>query len=218
MDNKVRIKGNYILFIVIILLISLIVNVYQGVIYKQYKDEFEQRSYDSLEEIRYRNEAILAILDSSINANSISNDELLILYKNYNEISDTKVELWEHFLKYKNNPIMKLNRNGDEVKIDNKNQNYWRIGELVYSYLQNDIKENADSMDLNDKASKDFVMMRNLASDLNNFYINFYNKNCSGLENEKRAMKIIKNDYWVDMLKGIEDINEKYVEYPFSYE
>lgn len=218
MDNKVRIKGSYILFIVIILLISLVVNVYQGVVYKQYKDEFEQRSYESLEEIRYRNEAILAILDSSINANSISNDELLILYKNYNEISDTKVELWEHFLKYKNNPIMKLNRNGDEVKIDNKNQNYWRIGELVYSYLQNDIKENADSMDLNDKASKDFVMMRNLASDLNNFYINFYNKNCSGLENEKRAMKIIKNDYWVDMLKGIEDINEKYVEYPFSYE
>lgn len=218
MDNKVRIKGSYILFIVIILLISLVVNVYQGVVYKQYKDEFEQRSYESLEEIRYRNEAILAILDSSINANSISNDELLILYKNYNEISDTKVELWEHFLKYKNNPIMKLNRNGDEVKIDNKNQNYWRIGELVYSYLQNDIKENADSMDLNDKASKDFVMMRNLSSDLNNFYINFYNKNCSGLENEKRAMKIIKNDYWVDMLKGIEDINEKYVEYPFSYE
>lgn len=218
MNNKVRIKGSYILFIVIILLISLVVNVYQGVVYKQYKDEFEQRSYESLEEIRYRNEAILAILDSSINANSISNDELLILYKNYNEISDTKVELWEHFLKYKNNPIMKLNRNGDEVKIDNKNQNYWRIGELVYSYLQNDIKENADSMDLNDKASKDFVMMRNLSSDLNNFYINFYNKNCSGLENEKRAMKIIKNDYWVDMLKGIEDINEKYVEYPFSYE
>lgn len=218
MNNKVRIKGSYILFIVIILLISLAVNVYQSIVYKQYKEEFEQRSYESLEEIRYRNEAILAILDSSINANSISNDELLILYKNYNGISDTKVELWEHFLKYKKNPLMKLKKNGDEVKIDSKNQNYWRIGELVYSYLQNDIKENADSMNLSDKASKDFVMMRNLASDLNNFYINFYNKNCSGLENDKRAMKIIRNDYWVEMLKEIEEINQKYVEYPFSYE
>jgi hypothetical protein len=218
MYNKVSIKGSYILFIVIILLISLTVNVYQNIAYKQYKNEFEQRSYESLEEIRYRNEAILAILDSSINANSISNDELLILYKNYNGISDTKLELWEHFLKYKNNPLMKLKKNSDGVKIDSKNQNYWRIGELVYSYLQKDIKENTDSMNLNDKAAKDFMMMRNLANDLNDFYINFYNKNCTGLEDEKRARKIIENDYWVDMLKGIEEINEKYVEYPFSYE
>lgn len=218
MNGKVKIKSSYILFIIFILLISLTVNVYQNIAYKQYKDDFEQKSYDYLEEIRYRNEAILSILDSSINANSISNDELFVLYKNYNGISDTKIDLWEHFLKYKRNPFMRLNSRSNEVRIDNKNQTYWKIGELIYLYLQNDVKENVDNMSLNEKTSKDFLMMRNLASDLNNYYINFYNKYCSGLEGEKRARKVIRESYWVDMLRGIEEVNEKYVDYPFAYE
>lgn len=217
MNNKVRVKSSNVLFIISILLISLVLNVYQNITFKQYKDDFEQRSYDNLEEIRYRNEAILAILDSSINANSISNDELLMLYRNYNGISEARVDLWEHFLKYKNNPSINLKRKSNELIIDNKNQIYWKIGELIYSYLQKDIRENTDSIELIDKVSTDFTMMRNLSNDLNNYYINFYNENCSGLEDEKRAKKIIKNDYWVEMLKGIEEINNKYIEYPFVY-
>lgn len=218
MNNKVGIKGNYLLFIVGILLISLVLNVYQNITYKQYKDYFERQSYDNLEEIRYRNESILAILNSSISAKSISNDELLVLYKNYNEISDREVDLWEHFFKYERSPFIKIKGKDSQSINVNKNQNYWRIGELVYTYLQKDIKENVESLQLEGKASSDFVMMKNLSNDLNDFYIEFYSKKCSGLEEEKRAKKIIKNNYWVDMIQGIEEVNERYVDYPFIYE
>ena len=218
MNNKVRINGSYILLIVTVLLISLIVNVYQNITYGKYKEEFQQQFYDDLEEIRYRNEAVLSILDSSVKANSISKDELLTLYKNYNAMANIEVDLWEYYFKYKDNSFMKIDNIENQFTSDNKNQTYWKIAELISSYLQEDINSNNDTVNLTAKKATDFIMMKDLSNDLNNFYIDFYNKNCKNLEDEKRANKVIKEGYWVDMLQGIEEVNEKYVEYPFAYE
>lgn len=218
MNKKIRLNGIYLLFIVSILLLSLLLNIYQNITYRKYKENFEIQSYEKLEEIRYRNESILNILNNSVSVNSISNDELLLLYKNYNKISDIEVDLWEQFFKYKNNLSIRNNSASNESISDNKNQNYWRISELVYSYLQEDIKENSQGIKLSGKSTTDFVMMKSLANDLNNFYNDFYSKNCSGLEDEKKAAQVIKKDYWIDMIQGIEEINEQYIDYPFVYE
>ena len=56
-----------------------------------------------------------------------------------------------------------------------------------------------------------------MASDLNNYFNNFYEENCNVPESKKEE-KMIKEDYWVDILQGIQEVNNKYVEYSFTYE
>ena len=53
---------------------------------------------------------------------------------------------------------------------------------------------------------------------LNEYYISFYNENCSNLDEDSRADKIIKHAYWINILKEIQNINEEYIDYGFSNE
>ena len=59
---------------------------------------------------------------------------------------------------------------------------------------------------------------REMAEKLNEYYISFYNENCSNLDEDSRADKIIKHAYWINILKEIQNINEEYIDYEFSNE
>ena len=60
--------------------------------------------------------------------------------------------------------------------------------------------------------------LKEMAEKLNEYYISFYDENCSNLNEDSRADKIIKHAYWLDILKGIQNINEEYIDYEFSSE
>ena len=77
--------------------------------------------------------------------------------------------------------------------------------------------EKIDVIELKGKVADDFKTLRSMAMDLNNYFISFYEENCNVSNSEKEKV-MINEDYWVDILQGIQEVNNKYVEYSFIYE
>lgn len=218
MKVKTNIKDNCFIVIILILMISLILNIYQNISNKKYFYELGKQNFSNIEEIRSRNESILSILDSCIVAGSVNNVDLLTLYKNYTKISEAELNLWNNYIADDNILRKFKNKSKDNVlDIKPKNEIYSEIEELLYSHIQNDMTEKIDVIELKGKVSDDFKILRSLSYDLNNYFNNFYKENCSVSESKKEKL-IINKEYWIDMLKGIEEINNKYVEYSFTYE
>lgn len=218
MKVKTNIKDNCFIVIILILMISLILNIYQNISNKKYFYELGKQNFSNIEEIRSRNESILSILDSCIVAGSVNNVDLLTLYKNYTKISESELNLWNNYIADDNILRKFKNKSKDKVlDIKPKNEIYSEIEELLYSHIQNDMTEKIDGIELKGKVSDDFKILRSLSYDLNNYFNNFYKENCSVSESKKEKL-IINKEYWIDMLKGIEEINNKYVEYSFTYE
>ena len=218
MKVKTNIKDNCFIVIILILMISLILNIYQNISNKKYFYELGKQNFSNIEEIRSRNESILSILDSCIVAGSVNNVDLLTLYKNYTKISEAELNLWNNYIADDNILRKFKNKSKDKVlDIKPKNEIYSEIEELLYSHIQNDMREKIDVIELKGKVLEDFKILRSLSYDLNNYFNNFYKENCSVSESKKEKL-IINKEYWIDMLKGIEEINNKYVEYSFTYE
>ncbi|MEE0933108.1 MAG: hypothetical protein U0L64_08860, partial [Clostridium sp.] len=76
MKIKTNIKDNCFMIIVVILMISFTANIYQAILNKKYCYELGKQNYNKIEEIRFRNESILSILDSCVTAESVNNGDL----------------------------------------------------------------------------------------------------------------------------------------------
>lgn len=220
MSNKNRLKDNCFITVIIILMISFTMNIYQSLKTEKYSVELRKQTYSKIEEIKFRNESVLTILDGCITAGSVNNEELLTLYKNYSKISEAEIGLWNDYLSEDNSIFLNKRKKVNKIVAYDTYQNdlYWQIEELVYSYIQNDMREKTEIMELKGKALTDFEVLRDMSYDLNQYFIDFYVEklNIDATE-EKRIEMIIEENYWVDMLRGIQDINNKYVEYSFSY-
>lgn len=207
------------MIIVVILMISFTANIYQSILNKKYCYELGKQNYSKIEEIRFRNESILSILDSCVTAESVNNGDLLTLYKNYSKISEAELSLWNNYLADDNKTLRGFKNKGKNIVVNTKTKNelYSEIEELIYSYIQNDMTEKIDVIELKGKAADDFKTLRSMALDLNNYFNSFYEENCNVPESKKEDI-MIKEDYWVDILQGIQEVNNKYVEYSFTYE
>lgn len=219
MKTKTNIKDNCLMVIVVILMISFTMNIYQSILNKKYFYEIGKQNYSKIEEIRFRNESILSILDSCVIAESVNNVDLLTLYKNYSKILEAEISLWNSYLTDDNKILKNLKNKNKNIVVNTKTKNelYSQIEELIYSYIQNDMTKKIDVIELKDKIAEDFKALKDMASDLNNYFNNFYEENCNVPESKKEE-KMIKEDYWVDILQGIQEVNNKYVEYSFTYE
>ena len=219
MKIKTNIKDNCFMIIVVILIISFTANIYQSILNKKYWYELGKQNYNKIEEIRFRNESILSILDSCVTAESVNNGDLLTLYKNYSKISEAELSLWNNYLADDNKTLRGFKNKAKNIVVNTKTKNelYSEIEELIYSYIQNDMTEKIDVIELKGKAADDFKTLRSMALDLNNYFNSFYEENCNVPESKKEDI-MIKEDYWVDILQGIQEVNNKYVEYSFTYE
>lgn len=219
MKIKTNIKDNCFMIIVVILMISFTANIYQSILNKKYCYELGKQNYSKIEEIRFRNESILSILDSCVTAESVNNGDLLTLYKNYSKISEAELNLWNNYLDDDNKTLRGFKNKGKNIVVNTKTKNelYSEIEELIYSYIQNDMTEKIDVIELKGKAADDFKTLRSMALDLNNYFNSFYEENCN-VPDSKKEKVMINEDYWVDILQGIQEVNNKYVEYSFTYE
>lgn len=219
MKIKTNIKDNCFIIIILILMISFTVNIYQAILNKKYCYELGKQNYSRIEEIRFRNESIFSILDSCVTAESVNNGDLLTLYKNYSKISEAELSLWNNYLADDNKILRKFKNKGKNIVVNTKTKNelYSEIEELIYSYIQNDMTEKIDVIELKGKVADDFKTLRSMAMDLNNYFNSFYEENCNVSNSEKEKV-MINEDYWVDILQGIQEVNNKYVEYNFTYE
>ena len=219
MKIKTNIKDNCFIIIILILMISFTVNIYQAILNKKYCYELGKQNYSKIEEIRFRNESIFSILDSCVTAESVNNGDLLTLYKNYSKISEAELSLWNNYLADDNKILRKFKNKGKNIVVNTKTKNelYSEIEELIYSYIQNDMTEKIDVIELKGKVADDFKTLRSMAMDLNNYFNSFYEENCNVSNSEKEKV-MINEDYWVDILQGTQEVNNKYVEYNFTYE
>ena len=218
MKDKITKKDKCFIIILIILFISFVLNCYQVMVNKRYKRIIESTCYGNVEEIRIKNENVLSILDRCIKSGNISNEELLKLYKNYSAIASAETNLLEYYLEYKDNPNIKISNKNVSIENENINGIYWQIEEVIYNYIKSDLSEKAESMKINDEKLEEVIVLKEMAEKLNEYYISFYDENCSNLNEDSRADKIIKHAYWLDILKGIQNINEEYIDYEFSSE
>ena len=215
MNNKIDKKSRCILTITLILLISLLVNVYQGLTGIEYKKEIGNDIYISIEEIRTRNESILLTLDGCITSQSITKEEVLTLYKNYNLINIAELNLWEKYLKNIEGSLFKKDNKVDLTE-SNPNEVFANIEDFIYNLLLNYMSYNMESIKLDEKLYMDISVMKDISNELNNYINRFMEEKLSDLEGEEKAEKIIRKGYWIDILKGIEEINSKYKSYMFK--
>ncbi|GAB6168102.1 hypothetical protein JCM1393_05620 [Clostridium carnis] len=208
-------KNNSILLIVGVLFISLCINVYISVMNSNYVILAGRGAYSNVEDIRNRNQGALTILDQSIEAGSITNEELLTLYKNYNSISDSFIDLWSKYRTYGQGSIISVTKKLDKAE-ENPNEVYMRIESLMFEYLKLEMKNHNEKIILDGKILNDFNTMRSMAVDVDKFYTKFIEDNLKDISEEEKQEKIIRKEYWIDILKGINQSIEPYINYEFS--
>lgn len=76
--------------------------------------------------------------------------------------------------------------------------------------------EKKDVIELQGKVAENFENLKSMSIDLNNYFDDFYAKNCD-LSDEMKEKKMINHDYWIDILQGMQEVNSKYWDYEFIY-
>lgn len=194
-----------------VLILSVCINVYMLVKINNYKYSIGKESYSLIEDIKQRNESNMNILSKSLEKESIKNDELLTLYRNYDIISTETIELWQQYNTYIQNDMFVFSKN---IKTDKvvENDIHGKIEEYMLSALKNEMKNEKTKLLLEDNNLECFESMYDMSKRLY-VYFNDFNKNeLNNIEGEEKEKKIIKKHYWIDMLEGIYDISNDYAD------
>lgn len=205
----------YFLLTVTILFVSLIFNIVTSMESIKYKYKVGAESYNNIENIKGRNESNIVVLNSAIEVGTISNMDMLKLYENYKSISDSFVDLWNEYSIYEKDEkgfsFKKINTNKAVLNnVNDKNKEYLKIK------LEVEMQTKAVKVEVKDITLEQFKSMKNLAMEIDLYYKEFYNTELNGALDEDKKNKIIKNHYWVDILEGINEINEGYVNIEFK--
>lgn len=209
-------KNASVLIMIFILFVSLIINVYTSIMNSRYKILIGKETYKSIEEIRNRNESSLVVLDQCIKAKSVSNEELLALYKNYSSISKEFTGLWLNYKEYGEEDLISINK-----KSKNKNQVptevYSRVESLLFEQLNYEMKTNKEKVILEGEVLNNFTAMYNLTNEINGFYNEFNDTKMKNIDIDKREITYIKKSYWIDILEGMNAVIEPYSNYEFTF-
>lgn len=218
MFKKVRRPGDYMLFVVVILLISFLVNVYISIDNYKFKYRVGRESYTNIEKIKSTNKTNNEILNNAIKIGSLDNMELLKLYKNYGELSDSMVSLWDEYSFYEEN-ISVLDFSKKKIDKNNVvfNDIYGTIEEYFRSLMDEEMKNQSYKVELTGKTLENFNSILIISNKIDSYYDEFYNKNLSSVDIEDREKTIIKKYYWIEMLEDINEINQKYINSEFTH-
>ncbi|MBS5884673.1 MAG: hypothetical protein E6300_10420 [Clostridium sp.] len=208
-------KNNSILLIVFVLVVSLLINVYTSIMNSRYKVLIGKETYKSVEEIRSRNEGVLNTLNQCIKARSISNEELLTLYKSYSSISEEFTSLWANYRDYGKEEIISIKKKS-KISKEIPNEVYSRIESLLFEYLSFEMKNHNEKIILDGETLDNFEAMSNMATQLDEFYKEFNENKFKNVDEEKKELLTIKKDYWMDVLEGINSIMDQYLNYEFA--
>ena len=209
-------KNASVLLIIFVLFVSLLINVYTSIMNSRYKIIIGRETYKSIEEIRNRNESSLATLDKCIKAKSVSNEELLALYKNYSSISKEFNALWISYKEYGKEELISINK---KSKIPNQvpTEVYSRVENLLFEQLNYEMRTNNDKVILEGDVLDNFTEMYNLTHEINDFYKDFNETKLKNIDVDDREITYIKKSYWIDILEGMNSVIEPYSDYEFTF-
>jgi len=205
------------MLISILLIVSMIINIYTLFKLSNYKYKIEKQSYIAIEDFKQRNERNMDILLKSIEAGNIKNEEMLKLYKNYDVMSSDIIELWQQYGSYTQNSITSFSK---IIKTDKviENDIHGKIKEYMLVTLSREMKNERSGLKLENEDLQSFKDMYEIASRLDEYFNNFNKDALEGTTGEDKEKKVIKEHYWIDMLEGIYDISDDYVNLQWKME
>lgn len=216
---KVFIKKRYFFILVTILLISLILNIVLYMHNKDYTYRVGKNSYTNIENIKVKSDKNLDIINKALEVSKISNEELLVLYGNYSNISDSLIELWDDYAFYNNRGEVKLKRQKIDTTSILENEVYSRISAYIENTLVEIMSTDKEELILRGKDLKDFKAMKDLGTNLDDTFKRIVKeKGLEYLDGKEREDKVVKNKYWIDFLKDINNISSHYIDYDFTKE
>jgi len=208
---------DYIMLISVLLMVSIIVNIYALFKMNNYKYKIEQQSYIKIEDIKQKNESNMDILSKSIKNGSIKNEELLKLYKNYDVITGDVMDLWQQYGEYKQSSLPIFSKKIKTNKIM-ENDIHGKIKEYMSSTLNREMKDEKNKLQLKNEDLQSFEDMYEISSRIYEYLNKFNEETLKGVTGEDKEKKVIKGHYWIDMLEGIYDISDDYVNVQWKIE
>ncbi|HCW54652.1 MAG TPA: hypothetical protein DG753_13170 [Clostridium sp.] len=210
-------KSDIIVGLICILIFSLAINIYSIYKIENYKYRIGQESYIRIQDIKQRNESNMEILNKSSDSKNIRNEEILKLYKNYDVMSSDIIELWQQYSEYKDNSITLLSKRIETDKIIQNDIN-GKIKEYIYSTLTKEMKNEKSKLILKDDNLMCFEAMDEMSKKIYDYFNEFEAEKLKGCSDKDKEKKIIKNNYWIDMLNGIYCISDDYADMQWNIE
>ncbi|MCI5726734.1 MAG: hypothetical protein MR274_04225 [Clostridium sp.] len=205
-------NGRIILCISVILIISIIINIFQIMIISEYRHRVGSITYNNIINVKNTNISNNDILLKSIETSTIEITDLLKLYKNYGFISNNIMSLWDEYNFYKNsNYIFTKKEIKTDVMVVNEIHN--RIEEYLNVLIQKNINKKVDKIAINGIDLQNFIEMQELSSEIIDFYASFIKENMDGMDTNQRKDIITNEYYWIDILDNIDTITKEYNEF-----
>ena len=200
-------SNNYTILVITVLIISLVFNFISSIENYIIKFKIGKEAYINSLNVRTINETNNDLLNKIIKVGSVNNSELLKLYVNYSNISDNVADLC-----YEYNDYMSEKRLYKSIKIDTNSVLVAEVHERIEEYLKNlldiEMKKQGSKVILKDKVLEQFKEMLSLSEDIKQFYTEFSEEKLNGLNDEEKIKVIVKKHYWVNILEGLNKINE----------
>lgn len=216
MLEKRLLKRNLILVGAIVLMFSIILNIYTAISVKKYKYKIGLETYSAIENIRFLHESNEQILSTAIDTGSIDNMGILKLYKNYNDLSEETTRLWNEYIYYEQDrkfTIYKKNIDTSNITVNDVNT---KLEDFFNSMLESEMQTQNKKLELTEDMLEKFKGIYDLECEKTTYYTEFCKEKVNGAIQDKKKDIIIKEHYWMDILEGYNEINKKYVDYEFK--
>lgn len=210
-------KSEIIIGLACILTFSAALNIYSVCKIESYKYRIGQQSYVKIEDIRQRNESNMEMLNKSIDSKSIKNEEILKLYKNYDVMSSDIIDLWQQYGEYKENSITLFSKKIDTDKVI-QNDIHGQIKEYMLSTLNKEMTNEKSKLTLENEDLRCFEAMEDMSKKIYDYFNDFNTEKLKGCQGEDKEKKIVRHNYWIDMLNGIYDISDDYIDIQWNIE
>ncbi|MDO5039358.1 hypothetical protein [Clostridium sp.] len=216
--HKLKKHNKYLTLLVLIVFVSFVFNIIMYLNNSRYEHRVGMNSYKNIVSIKVSNDKIYNILNKATEIKKISNEEVLLLYKNYGALSECLIELWDDYNYYSSNYSGVFSKKKIDTSSILQNEVYSRIENYLENSLSNIMNTEENELKLSGKELQDFQVMKSLSEKTKMFYHEFNDKNLSGLDGKEKEEKAVKDKCWIDMLNKINQINENYTDYDFTKE
>lgn len=209
---------NKIYFYIIVgtLFISLLVNVYMGILGGNYKKRMYSKSYNAIHTISNVNIEENKIIEVAIKDNRIKKSELIKLKQGYDSILEKSLSLIDD----------DMFNSGDEKSVNSYMKNskvilsdtYIKVKPYLTKLLEQNMCNTSEYIEIKGKDKIYFNSLYSLSRDINEYYENLVKTKSTDGAFDGIKIKIEKGKLWQDVLYDMNKIHIKYSDIEFSLE
>lgn len=208
-------KNIYVLAIVITLFVSFCLNIYLLTLKEVYKNRTGKKIYNEILLAKNNNEKILKSLELWNGDNKINKKELIEMNYNYEELHDNILQLLDEYNFYQSSNIVFLSKKVDTGEIV-ENDIYNQILSYMDQIIQKGLYECGEYLELKESDENNLKIMLTISNNVKNYFDEIIGSTSKDNDYEEFRKKVLKDDFWVDVLQSINKINDKYKNLDFS--